>query len=90
MMQSPQEAIDEALEILELPKLITKADIKKQYRFLSKKNHPDTGGDEEKQEQLTFAYSLLMKYIEEFRYTFDEKEVSNQFPGADHANRFRP
>jgi len=90
MMQSPQEAIDEALEILELPKLITKADLKKQYRFLSKKNHPDIGGDEERQEQLNFAYALLMKYIEEFRYTFDEKEVSNQFPGADHANRFKP
>jgi len=89
-MQSPQEAIDEALEILELPKLITKADIKKQYRFLSKKNHPDIGGDEEKQEQLNVAYAFLMKYIEEFRYTFDEKEVSNQFPGADHASRFRP
>ena len=89
-MKSPYEEIDEALEMLELPKLVTKADLKKQYRFLSKKNHPDIGGDEEKQEQLNFAYALLMKYIEEFRYTFDEKEVANQFPGADHASRFRP
>jgi len=30
-----------------------------------------------------------MKYIEEFRYTFDEEEVSKQFPGADHAQRYR-
>jgi len=89
-MISPIEEIESALEILELPKLITKADLKRQYRFLSRKNHPDVGGDEERQEQLNSAYALLMKYIEEFRYTFDEKEVSNQFPGADHANRFKP
>ncbi len=31
-----------------------------------------------------------MKYIEEFRYTFDEHEVSKQFPGAKYAEQFRP
>ena len=89
-MKSPLEEIEYALDILELPKLITKVDLKKQYRFLSKKNHPDLGGDAIKQEEINVAYTLLMAYIEEFRYTFDEKEVFNQFPGADHANRFRP
>ncbi len=89
-MQSPIEQINYALNILELPKLITKADVKKQYRFLSKKNHPDQGGDAVKQEQINTAYKLLMKYIEEFRYTFDDKEVSNQFPGAKHAEQFKP
>ena len=89
-MQSPTEQISKALDILELPKLITKADVKKQYRFLSKKYHPDQGGDAMKQEQLNTAYKLLMKYIEEFRYTFDEHEVSKQFPGAKHAEQFRP
>jgi hypothetical protein len=33
---------------------------------------------------------LLMKYIEDFRYTFDEDEINRQFPGAGHADRFRP
>jgi len=89
-MQSPTEQINNALDILELPKLITKADMKKQYRFLSKKYHPDQGGDAVKQEQINTAYKLLMKYIEEFRYTFDENEVNKQFPGADHAQRFKP
>lgn len=51
-MQSPIEQINYALDILELPKLITKTDVKKQYRFLSKKNHPDQGGDAVKQEQI--------------------------------------
>ena len=89
-MQSPTEQISNALDILELPKLITKADMKKQYRFLSKKYHPDQGGDAAKQEQINTAYKLLMKYIEEFRYTFDEHEVSKQFPGAKYAEQFRP
>jgi len=90
MMISPQEEIEKALELLILPKLISRADIKKQYYFLAKKNHPDSGGDAQKMEQLNHAYSLLMKYIEEFRYTFDEEEISKQFPGVDHAQRFKP
>ena len=89
-MLSPTEEIHKALDILELPTLITKADLKKQYRFLSKKYHPDQGGSTEKQEQLNHAYKLLMTYIEEFRYTFDDKEISTQFPGASHAEQFRP
>jgi len=89
-MLRPYDEIKRALEILELPNLITRVDLKKQYHFISKKNHPDHGGDEKKQEQINSAYALLMKYIEEFRYTFDEKEVSNQFPGVDYVNRFRP
>ncbi|HEY9191156.1 MAG TPA: DnaJ domain-containing protein [Sulfurovum sp.] len=90
MITNPQEEIEKALEVLSLPKLISRSDIKKQYHFLAKKNHPDVGGDIEKMEELNHAYRLLMKYIEEFRYTFDEEEISKQFPGADHAQRFKP
>ncbi len=90
MIITPLEEIEKALELLNLPKLISRGDIKKQYYFLAKKNHPDSGGDAQKMEQLNHAYTLLMKYIEEFRYTFDEEEISKQFPGADHAQRFKP
>jgi len=89
-MNNLVETIEEALDILELPKLITKEDIKKQYRFLAKKHHPDIGGDAQKMEQLNRAYKLLMQYIEEFRYTFDEEEINRQFPGVEHDRRFRP
>jgi len=89
-MLNPFDEIAHALEILELPNLITRADLKKQYRFLSKKYHPDKGGDAKKQEELNYAYRLLTTYIEEFRYTFDEKEIANQFPGARHAEQFKP
>jgi DnaJ-class molecular chaperone len=89
-VKSPVENIEDALDILELPKFITREDIRKQYRFLAKKHHPDVGGTREKMEALNHAYKLLMKYIEDFRYTFDEDEINRQFPGAGHADRFRP
>jgi DnaJ-class molecular chaperone len=89
-MKSPTDQIHEALEVLELPQFITKDDIKRQYRFLAKKHHPDRGGEADKMEALSRAYELLMQYIEDFRYTFDENEINRQYPGVDHANRFRP
>ncbi|MDQ1326662.1 MAG: hypothetical protein QG564_1787 [Campylobacterota bacterium] len=88
-MREPAKELHRALEILELPKFITKDDIKKQYRFLAKKHHPDLGGEAQKMEEINYAYKLLMKYIEEFRYTFDENEISRQHPGGDYAQRFR-
>ena len=89
-MHDPVEEIEKALDALDLPRLISRADIKKQYHLLAKKYHPDLGGNVQKMEQINHAYKLLMKYIEEFRYTFDEEEVNKQYPGADYAKRFRP
>jgi len=40
-MLTPIEEIDNALETLALPKLISKSEIKRQYHFLAKKNHPE-------------------------------------------------
>jgi len=88
MMGSLFDETQKALDILSLPSLISKDDIKKQYYFLAKKNHPDVGGDASKMEELNRAYRFLMKYIEEFRYTFDEEEIAKQFPGANYAQQF--
>jgi curved DNA-binding protein CbpA len=87
---SPKDELKKALEVLNLPTLVTKKDIQKQYHFLAKKAHPDVGGSAEMMEQLNYAYQLLVKYIEEFRYTFDDEEISKQFPGVDYVNRFKP
>jgi len=89
-MLSSSEEIEKALETLALPRLISRTEIKKQYHFLAKKNHPDTGGSTERMEALNYAYKLLTTYIDEFRYSFDDEEISKQFPGADYAKRFRP
>jgi DnaJ-class molecular chaperone len=90
MMTHPIEEIENALEVLNLPRLISKADVKKQFRFLAKKYHPDKGGDAKKMEELNDAYAILMEYIEGFRYTFDAEEISKQCPQANHTQRFRP
>ena len=89
-MIDPKVEMQKALDILGLPQLITREDVKNQYRFLAKKNHPDLGGDAEKMEQINAAYQLLIQYIEEFRYTFDDEEISKQFPGADYVQRVKP
>jgi len=81
--------IKEALEILGLPSLVTHEDIKRQYRHLAKKYHPDQGGSTEEMERINHAYRLLNSYIEQFRYSFDDDEINRQFPGADYASRFK-
>ena len=60
MSLDPIEEIENALEVLRLPKLISRGDIKKQYHFLAKKNHPDSGGDAQKMEQLKHVEIITM------------------------------
>ena len=88
-MEKVSSRIKEALEILGLPTLVTKDDIKKQYLYLAKKYHPDQGGDSQKMEEINSAYSLLISYIDQFRYAFDDEEINRQFPGADYARQFK-
>jgi DnaJ-class molecular chaperone len=89
-MANPLEEIASALDTLALPPLIRRSEIKAQYRLLAQKHHPDRGGDPQKMEAINHAYELLIAYIENFRYTFDEEEIYRQFPGADYAQRFKP
>ena len=46
-------------ECLGIPKTATETDIKKAYRTLSLKHHPDRGGDSEKFKELSEAYETL-------------------------------
>lgn len=89
-VKTPLDVLESALDILGLPKLISKEDVKLQYRFLAKKYHPDVGGSSDKMEQINLAYQTVMHYIESFRYSFDEDEIQKQFPGVDYVQKFRP
>lgn len=89
-MNTPKNTIEEALEILQLPPFISREDIKKQYRFLARKHHPDKGGDAQKMEEINQAYTTLITYIERFRYSFDTIELSKQFAGVDYEYQFKP
>ena len=51
----------QALGVLGLPPNATPQQIKRRYRALAKKYHPDLGGDPRQMQRLVAAYELLMK-----------------------------
>ena len=55
-------------------------DLKKEYKELSKKYHPDLGGDAQKFQEINKAYVILKEYMEGFRYVLDEEEFKKQHP----------
>lgn len=51
----------QALNVLGLPPNATRQQIKRRYRSLAKKYHPDRGGDRQQMMRIIAAYELLMK-----------------------------
>lgn len=51
----------QALAVLGLPPDATNQQIKRRYRELAKKYHPDRGGDQREMQRIIAAYQLLMK-----------------------------
>ena len=83
-------AIGRALEELGLPRMVTAKEVKKRYRELARRYHPDRpGGDPERMQRIQRAYELLREYMENFRFRFDEEEISRQYPEREHQERFR-
>ena len=78
-----------ALEVLDLPPFITKEEIKNRYRDLAKKYHPDVSEDRVKMSEINEAYELLIEYIENFRYSFDNDEIGKQMPDFTLNGKFR-
>jgi DnaJ-class molecular chaperone len=73
-----------------LPPYITKHEVKKQYKKLAKKYHPDIYKDAEKMRQINKAYELILQYIENYRFSFDDKEIEKQIPGFNFKDKFKP
>jgi len=82
-------SFQKALKTLELPPFVTKDEIKIKYKELAKKYHPDKIKDNKKMQEINSAYKLLMDYIENFRYSFDENEISKQIPEYKHNKKFK-
>jgi len=80
--------IKAAAELLRLGEKASLADIKKAYRRLSKKNHPDMRksagqkGDKIPMHKLTEAYQVLLKYCAEYRFPFVPEDDA-QLDGED-------
>jgi len=51
----------QALAVLGLPPNATRQQIKRRYRTLAKKYHPDRGGDQREMRRIITTYELLMK-----------------------------
>lgn len=62
--------VSEALDVLGVDIKVEQKDLKKKYRELVKKHHPDAGGDEKTMSKITVAYerlsSLTKRELEEF------------------------
>ncbi|WP_457596849.1 J domain-containing protein [Hydrogenimonas sp.] len=82
-------AIHDALETLGLPTRVSLRDITDRYRYLASSHHPDVGGDAERMARINEAYELLRRYIENYRFSFDEEEIARLFPQQAHAKRYR-
>ena len=51
----------QALRVLGLPPNATPQQIKRRYRTLAKRYHPDRGGDQRQMQKIIAAYEFLMK-----------------------------
>ena len=76
--------IEEARTLLGLSEAATLKEIKKAYRTLAHRHHPDKlGGDDgsegETMKRLNRAYKLLMDYCNEYKYSFREEDVGRTY-----------
>ncbi len=69
--------INNARKMLNLPGKASKKEIKKAYRTMASKYHPDrTGNDSQKFNEIHNAYRTLEVFCNNYRYSFDEKTIS--------------
>jgi len=89
MREDPIQLIQEALEVLGLPPLVSYKEIKQRYHSLSKEFHPDKGGSSQEMAKINQAYKILKEYIENYRFSFSEEEILKQFPQQEYLKKFR-
>ena len=74
--------LQEALRILCFGERATLKEIKTRHRELVKRHHPDTGSmsDPGTIREINAAYSLLLDYVANYRFSFSEDEFCEQNP----------
>ncbi|CAK0894474.1 unnamed protein product [Prorocentrum cordatum] len=76
-------------KILEVDKNANDAEIKKAYRKLAVKHHPDKGGDQEKFKEITRAYEVLSDSEKRAKYDrFGEEGLEDGGGGGDPSDIF--
>ena len=83
-MRISYEEINHARKELELGETATLGEIKGQYRLFAKKWHPDKCSEEDKSlchakmKEINIAYKLILKYIENYRYSFKKEQAGGE------------
>ena len=81
MHQVSLSEFQDAVESLELLSLTSREHVRKKYLKLSRLYHPDMeGGSTEKFQEVREAYEILIEYMDNFRFVFDENEFKQQNP----------
>jgi DnaJ-class molecular chaperone len=86
--------IDEARKVLGLSEAATLKEIKRAYKTLAHRYHPDKHGgsvDEETDEtmkKLNWAYKLLMEYCNNYKYSFGEEDVTRTYPHDEYLRKY--
>ena len=86
--------IEEARKLLGLGEAATLKEIKRAYRILAHRHHPDKlGGDDsaesEAMKQLNRAYKLLMDYCSEYKYSFKEDDIARTYSYDEYLRTFK-
>ncbi len=56
------------------------SEITKKYKQKAKKIHSDLGGSNEEMQKINEAYEIIKSYVQNYKFSFTEEEVSRQFP----------
>jgi len=59
---------------------LTMAQVKRRQRELSRKFHPDLQGEPHRMQDLNNAASILLSYLQSYRFSFSEEEFYRQNP----------
>jgi DnaJ-class molecular chaperone len=86
--------IEEARKLLGLGEAATLKEIKKAYRTLAHRHHPDKHGadnsaESETMKQLNRAYKLIMDYCNEYKYSFKKEDVARTYPHDEYLRTFK-
>lgn len=86
------EEIDEARKLLGLGETATLKEIRRAYRRMAFRHHPDRRGEEpggeEMMKKMNWAYKLLMDYCAHYKYSFIEEEVARTYPYDEYLRKY--
>ena len=85
--------IDEARKVLGLSESATLKEIKRAYRTLAHRHHPDKrSGDESSEDEimkkLNWAYKLLRDYCGNYKYSFREEDIAGTYPRDEYLRKY--